>query len=133
MKKVENWQVISKLAKDAGQPIILLIDQSDCPFCRRVESEFFAAIFAGGEFSERAIFGKVSIDEGETIVNKKGDQISTREFLSPYSSDFTPTVLFIDGEKNELVERMVGLMTPDYYGYYLEKSIEKAISLVLGG
>ncbi|NKB63378.1 MAG: thioredoxin fold domain-containing protein [Gammaproteobacteria bacterium] len=130
MRIAENWQAISKLAKETSQPVVLMVDQSDCPYCRRVEGEFFAAIISSGEFADRAIFAKVSIDAGETIIDKGGRVISTRDFLSAYDSDFTPTVIFIDDEKNELVERMVGLMTPDYYGYYLEKSIEKAITLV---
>jgi hypothetical protein len=69
---------------------------------------------------------KISIDEGELIGSADGN-ISTRDFLRGYDAGFTPTVLFLDADKNQLIEKMVGLTTPDYYGYYLEKSINAAI------
>ena len=80
--------------------------------------------------AQRAVFAKISIDSGETIVNEVGQETPTREFLKSYTASFTPTVLFLDADKQELADAMVGLSTPDYYVYYLEKSIEEAISKI---
>ena len=126
MDKITDWKLISGQAKSQKIPVVVMVDQENCPYCRRVESEFFAAIFAGGEYESRVIFGKISIDEGETITSGYG-KTSTREFLRGYDAGFTPTILFLDADKNQLVEKMIGLTTPDYYGYYLEKSINVAI------
>jgi len=128
MKTINSWLDISQRAKQSNLPVVIMVDQEDCPFCRRVESEFFAAIFANGELTEQAIFGKISIDAGETIVDASGAEISTRSFLIPYETNLTPTILFLNSEKKELSEKMIGLMTPDFYGFYLEQSIKKAIA-----
>ena len=127
MQKLTDWQSVSSSAAAGNQPVIVMVDQDHCPYCRRVELEFFAAILAGGEYRGRAIFAKISIDEGETIVDSNGDLVETREFLRGYDAGFTPTILFMDAGKKELVEKMVGLTTPDYYGYYLEQAIRQAI------
>ena len=130
MQIVNDWSVISKAAKLANVPVVIMVDQSDCPYCRRVESDFFAGIFASREFEDTVIFGKISIDAGEMIKGLEGERISTREFLKSYDADFTPTILFLDSDRNQLVEEMIGLTTPDFYGYYLEKAIKEAIRKV---
>jgi len=130
MKTIKNWAETSQKAQDKKIPVVIMVDQEDCPYCRRVESEFFAAIFANGELTDKAVFGKISIDHGETIIDGAGTEISTREFLSVYQTSLTPTVLFLSSEQVELSEKMVGLMTPDFYGFYLEQSIKNAIAAI---
>ncbi len=130
MEKITNWSEVSTLARAKRIPVVVMVDQMDCPYCRRVEGEFFAAIFASKAFNEQAIFGKISLDAGETIVDDNGEQVVTRNFLERYSANLTPTVLFLDSEKNQLMDKMVGLLTPDYYLYYLEAAIKKSYKLL---
>lgn len=131
MKKITDWQLISDRADTLKMPVVVMVDQEDCPYCRQVESEFFAAIFAGGEYENRVIFGKISIDAGEMISSTQG-LISTRDFLRGYDAGFTPTILFLDADKNQLTEKIVGLTTPDFYGFYLENAIRAAIKKLDG-
>ena len=130
MDIIENWPEISTLARQHRVPVVVMVDQLDCPYCRIVEGEYFAAIFASGEFDDRAIFGKISLDAGKYIINESGRKTATRKFLEKYKANLTPTILFLDSEQNQLVEKMVGLLTPDYYLYYLEAAIKKAHQLV---
>ena len=126
MNKITDWQSISEQSRKNRVPVVIMVDQEDCPYCYRVENEYFAAIFANGELSDQALFGKISIDYGETIVVEGGEAISTREFLDEYNPDFTPTILFLDDKKKELVDKIIGLTTPDFYGYYLEAANREA-------
>ena len=130
MDKIKNWNQISAQLRQQNIPVVVLIDQEDCPYCRTVEGEIIAGILASRELEGRVIFGKISIDDGETIIDQEGNTVSTRDFLSGLNTHFTPTILFLDGEKNELVEKMIGLSTPDYYGFYLEQSIKEAIKIL---
>ena len=126
MEPLTDWRQVSQQARVGQIPIVVMVDQSDCPYCRQVESEYFAALLAGGKFDNEVLFGKISIDEGETIL-VEGKSVLTREFLAGLDADkLTPTILFLDSKRRELVEKMVGLTTPDYYGYYLEAAIQKA-------
>jgi thioredoxin-related protein len=133
MDKINDWAAASEQARQARVPLVILVDQTDCPYCRRVEGEYFSAILAGGEFAGKALFGKISLDSGEYISLSGDQRVPTREFLSPFfRTGLTPTVLFLDAEGNQLVENMVGLTTPDFYGFYLEQSIRRAHALVDG-
>jgi len=130
MDKIVNWQAVSVVANRARIPVVVMVDQSDCPYCRKVENEYFSAILTNGELKNGALYGKISLDEGETITIEKNTRIDTQEFLAPYKTNLTPTVLFLAGSRRELVDKMVGLSTPDFYGYYLETAIRKAIDIL---
>ncbi|MCY4148056.1 MAG: thioredoxin fold domain-containing protein [Gammaproteobacteria bacterium] len=127
MEKITNWSRITSQANDSGHVVVVMVDQEDCPYCREVEKEFFSAILAGGQYQGIVSIGKISIDAGETIIDQDGQEVSTREFLAEYETNWTPTVLFLDHQKREVADRLTGLLTPDYYVYYLERSINSAI------
>lgn len=124
---IEDWQQLSSKSRANNLPIIVMIDQEDCPFCRRVEGEFFAAIFASGEFDDQALFGKMSINAGDSVIDQDGRTVLVESFLADLNTNFTPTILFLDADKTELTKKMVGLSTPDFYGFYLERAIKKSI------
>lgn len=127
MEIIKDWQQLSEQSRANRLPIIVMIDQEDCPFCRRVEGEFFAAIFAGGEFDDKALFGKMSINAGDSVVDQNGKSVMVESFLADLNTNFTPTILFLDADKTELTKKMVGLSTPDFYGFYLERAIKRSI------
>ena len=43
-----------------------------------------------------------------------------------WKATFTPTVLFIGSQGQELAERLVGIAVPDFYGAYLEQRLATA-------
>ena len=130
MDKIDNWETATDIARRNKMPLVILVDQEDCPYCRVVEGDFFAGILASGDFDNKALIGKISLDAGEYITLPGGARKPTREFLLPFKAGLTPTVLFLDADGNELVDKMIGLLTPDFYGFYLEQSIREAHSLL---
>ena len=127
---IADWPALAARAQAASKPVVLLIEQAVCPFCRTVEDEFFAAILAAGPLRRQALFGKISIDEGATIRDQNGRLVGTRDFLSDYQAGLTPTVLFLDHAKTQVADKIIGLLTPDFYGFYLEQGISAAIAAV---
>lgn len=132
LKQIKDWQAVVAESSAQRVPILVMVDQEDCPFCHRVEHEFLAALMANEDWREKAIYGKISIDYGETIVNGDGKTVATREFLKDYQPDFTPTILYLDAALNPLADPIIGLSTPDYYGYYLEQGLVQAIDRLAG-
>ena len=43
-----------------------------------------------------------------------------------WQATFTPTVLFLGNQGQELAERLVGIAVPDFYGNYLEQRLSAA-------
>ena len=132
MQRIRDWREVSTFSLEKKTPIVVMVDQEDCPYCHQVENEFIAALLADDQWAEKAIFGKISIDAGETIIDHTGQSVSTRAFLSSYQPDFTPTILYLDKDLQSLSDPLIGLSTPDYYGYYLEQGIQAALEELRG-
>ena len=124
MDRIDNWQQVAQRSRQQKIPVVVMVDQEDCPYCERVEREYFSALLANGEWNDKVIFGKISLDSYETIINPAGESVPTRQFLAKFKASLTPTILFLDSDGTQLTDKMIGLSTPDYYLYYLEKAIE---------
>ena len=67
------------------------------------------------------------------VVDFKGDATTHRKLAATYRVKLTPTIWFVDGDGNVLHKPIVGLTTPDYYGYYLDRAIEESLKKVRAG
>ena len=46
--------------------------------------------------------------------------------VKAWNATFTPTVLFLGSQGQELAERLVGIAVPDFYGAYLDQRLVTA-------
>jgi len=126
VQKLVNWEDIVHLSRENNLPVVILVDQWDCPYCDIVEQEFLEPMLRGGQFDQLALIRKISIDQGEMITDQEGKSISAREFARRYADSFTPTILFLDCDAQPIGENIVGVNSTDFYGYYLDKAIVEA-------
>jgi thioredoxin-related protein len=123
-----NWSELPVSVIENKKPIVLLVEQSDCPYCERVKDGFLHPLVLSGDFVNEVHFMRISIDPGEYLRDLNNKDIETTEFCGLYDANFTPTVLFLDGQGKQITEKIVGISSDDYYGFYLERSIKKAIT-----
>lgn len=129
--EVENLQQTGKQADEKRLPILLMFSAEGCGYCIRVEEEFLKPMLRSGDYEDKALIRKLKIDDfAENLVDFKGNRVTPAEFAERYKVFVTPTVVFIDGSGVELSEKRVGLMTPDYYGGYLDQSIDDALNIL---
>ncbi len=115
-----------RLAAERGLPILLVVAASDCPYCIRLEEDFLKPMLISGDYDDRVIIRKIEIDRGGLLRDFDGRMVTASELAERYRASLTPTLLFLDPEGRELVERMVGLTTPDFFGGYLDQAIDAA-------
>lgn len=135
MKKVEVPEVrdLKQLAAQSEQrrlPILLMFSAEHCGYCIRVEEDFLKPMLRSGQYEEKVLIHKFKIDGSHTIVDFDGGKITASEFASRYNVFVTPTVVFIDGRGQQLAPKRIGLTTPDYYGGYLDESIDTALDVL---
>lgn len=109
-------------------PLIVIISQSDCSYCQWLKREIIRPMLASGSYTDKAIVRELLLDAGETVLDFDGKKIATGVFASRYQEWLTPTLLFLDAEGQELVKRMRGINSVDFYGFYLDKSIDQALA-----
>ena len=80
----------------------------------------------------RVMFRQVETDRMTKMVDFKGEPLRHRQFAARYKIKLTPTIWIVDGDGNSLVDPIVGLTTPDYYGYYLDRAIDDSLKKLKG-
>jgi thioredoxin-related protein len=114
-------------AREARLPILLTFSATVCEYCRQLEDEFLRPMLISGEYTDRILIRRLLLDNGSRVVDFSGERIATTQLSDRYKVFVTPTILFLDGNGNELALRMLGINTPEMYGGYLENCIDTAL------
>lgn len=110
-----------------GRILVVMISQRGCSYCQLIHDDFLAPMHRGGLYEKKALFRELKIDSNTVILDFDAQPITPKQFANKYQSTLTPTLLFLDSKGNALVANMVGISTPEFYGYYLDQSIDEAI------
>lgn len=128
--EVSDFSQIARRIERERLPLVLMFSSEYCAYCVRVENDFLIPMQISGDYEQRALIRKVKIDFGNTIRDFDGKTIDADQFAARYNVTVTPTVVFLDQHGQQLTAKRVGLMTPDFYGGYLDESIATALDLL---
>lgn len=107
-------------------PMLLIVSQSDCGYCLKLKQTIIRPMLSSGLYNDKVIIRELLMDDFEAVTDFDGSQLTGSQLAQHYQEWLTPTVLLLDFHGRELVERIRGINNVDYYGYYLDKAIEKA-------
>ncbi len=125
--EARDLQALARIAARRRLPILLAFMSEDCPYCRRVESEFLEPMRISGEYDDKVLMVKVPLDGEGLLRDFDGDRVTPRSLADRYGVDMVPTLVLVDPQGREIAERLVGLTTPDFYGGYLDAAIDTAL------
>jgi thioredoxin-related protein len=128
--EVKDFAAIGKQADSKRLPIMLMFSASGCTYCEKLEEDFLKPMLRSGDYTNKVMIRKLRIDGFGKVRDFEGKQVAASDFADRYSVFVTPTVVFIDGDGVEVAKKRVGLSTPDYYGSYLDQSIDKALDIL---
>ena len=115
-----------KQSKSTGRPLLVFVSQQGCQFCQRLRKQVLFPMIRAGELEGKVIVREIALDPGFSLQGFDGIEIAGREFAARYNVFVTPTLLFLDGQGESLVEPLVGTPNLEFYGFYLDKKIEAA-------
>lgn len=130
--EVHDLQADSGRMADMRLPMVVEMAAVGCTYCLLIEEKVLQPMIMSGEYEDKALIRKLSMDDSGDIKDFDGSTISQSEFASRYKVSLTPTLLFLDHTGKEIVPRMTGVPLIDFYGQYLDTAIDEARS-VLGG
>lgn len=122
-------QDLSADAKDARArhvPILVMAGAPDCIYCQRVLNEFLIPMSRNADYQAKVILRRIETRSGHSLVDFSGKTVSHDAFARAHHIKFTPTILLLGPDGQELAEPLVGLSTPDYYGAFLDQAIDSA-------
>ena len=127
---VDNLTEVGRMSQEQGVPVVVFVSRDACPYCRTLRDSILKPMFAADKFEQRAILVEISLDRVESLTDFENQQITATAFGQLYQSEITPTLLFLDSEGREIAKRIVGISNLEFYGFYLQKSIDQALKAI---
>ena len=113
----------AQAAKAQGQPLVLLITLPGCVYCELVRRSYLIPLLANTGLQAWQLD---STSRSAPLVGFDGKPTTAAQQAKAWKATFTPTVLFLGSQGQELAERLVGIAVPDFYGAYLEQRLATA-------
>jgi thioredoxin-related protein len=126
VSQVVDFAALGDRARAGRMPIVLVVSRADCPYCELLKEEILQPMLISGDYDGRVLIRELLIDSALPLRDFDGQAIAPDALASRYRTRLTPTVLFLDHRGRELTERMIGINTVDFYGYYLDAAIDAA-------
>jgi thioredoxin-related protein len=114
-------------ARADGKPILLFFNLSGCHFCRFSLRTAVVPMFRDPKFRDAIEFRQVTIDDGKSFIDFDGKKVSTHTFAERRKATFTPTVMMVDGQGQQIGESVVGIASIDFYSGYVEELAKTAM------
>lgn len=105
------------------KPLIVLVSLDNCPFCKIARENYLIPM------SREQSLQVVQVNLGHTtaIIDAQGKRTTQAELIKNWQINATPTVLFLGMNGREIAPRLVGGLTSDFYGAYLQERVDQAI------
>jgi thioredoxin-related protein len=129
----DNLAAIGQLSRQQKIPVVIFVSRDACPYCRTLRTKILQPLYAANKFEQRAILVEVSLDRVEAMTGFENSPITAKAFAEHYRAKITPTLLFLDSQGREVSKRLVGISNLEFYGHYLQTSIDKALAAVSSG
>ncbi len=115
-----------------GVPILLVVTRVECGFCETLKREILRPMVMAGDHPERVLIRELNLDSSAPLTGFDGQPASCWSVASGYDAMFSPTVLLVGPGGEELADRIVGINTPEMYGWYLDQAIRSATRALAG-
>jgi thioredoxin-related protein len=131
--RVQDLAADAARARAQGVALLIAVTREDCPYCRLLLRDFLGPMSNSGEYAEQVLIRELMIEPATRVVDFDGGQVSSAKVAHRYRTRITPTVLLLDPRGHLLHEPLVGINTPEMYGYYLDQAIQSARSKLAAG
>lgn len=120
----------ARLAREKQIPILILFSAPGCAYCRRVREEILIPTTFNADYDDKVILLEVESGHQDKIIDFDGRTITSADFIFKHKVGFAPTVKFFDAKGREVADPIIGLVTVDYYGGFMDQGIDKATARI---
>lgn len=115
------------------QPLLVMFTSPGCSYCERVMQEFLLPMQRNPEYRNKLAMRQVNIGSSAQLRNFGGLATTHAQFAAQHKIKLVPTIKLFDASGRELAQPLVGLLTPDFYGGYLDQAIDEALARLRSG
>ncbi len=107
------------------EPLIVIVSLDGCPFCKIARDNYLRSV----QMEQKLKIVQLDMQKSTVVVDFQGRSTTHEQLIQSWAIKLAPTLLFFGKDGKELVERLVGGSSSDFYGAYLDERIAKAIQL----
>ncbi|VAW65804.1 hypothetical protein MNBD_GAMMA09-3301 [hydrothermal vent metagenome] len=125
LETVKDLRTLKQQSETEKLPILLLFTADDCDYCDAIRQFYLIPMIQSGRYASLVLFRQLYVEEYTLIRDENGRMVGGDQIALKYNVQVTPTILFLDAQGNELVERIVGLSGADFFDHQLNQQISR--------
>ena len=125
-----DFQKLGEMMKEKSLGLVLMLHAEHCPYCALMENEILSPMVRSGEYDKKVVLRKLQIDEARDVKDFSGAIVEPSDISNKYGATLTPTLVFLDADGNQVIEKMIGINTVELFGAYLDIEIDKLVSTI---
>ena len=111
----------ARSAAARGQPLVLMFSLPGCSYCEQLRRSTYRWLVRDG----------IPVQQLEMVADYRltgfdGKPTDGAALAAHYGVHLAPTVLFLGPDGHEIGERLVGAGVPDFYGAFVDRSLNQA-------
>lgn len=130
LKAVKDLSVLAAKAARDEQVIMLEVTASYCSYCTLLEEEIIKPMLRSGDYKKTVLIRQLEMDSYYPLKDFDGSETTPAELASKYKVKLTPTLLFLDANGNEVAERILGVYSLDFFGFYVDQALVKGLNVI---
>lgn len=127
---VSDLEAAAKTAREQRAPLFVAFTLKRCPYCNTARRDYWAPMNSSDKWRGKVVMVELVIDGAPALRDFEGKSTTPREFARRFGVRSAPTVIVFDGAGTPATQPLVGLASGDFYGLYLEQSIEAGMTKV---
>lgn len=121
------------LAGEKDGIVLVMFSAEHCRYCEQVLNEFLLPLTRLPDYQAKLVLRRVDTRSRSALRGFDGGITDQRRFAREQGVRVVPTLMLFAPDGRRLGAPMVGLTTPDYYGYFLDQAILQAVETVRSG
>jgi thioredoxin-related protein len=118
----ENLQQLASDAQAAGKPLVLMFSLPECPYCKVVRRNYLGPMLRE---ANPPMLRELTMNSRQSIHDYDGSWTTPTAIAKRYGVVVAPTLVFVDGSGEMLVEPLVG-GDHQFYDAYLERAFDES-------
>lgn len=123
-----DWPADAREARKRRVPLVVLFSLPGCPYCEQVRRSHLGPMMRDPARLDLAIVRQVDINADRVVTSPAGERLTHAQIARSRGIRGAPVVQFWSPDGESIAEPLVGMLLPDFYGAYLEQSLEAATS-----
>ena len=124
LQRGKDFAALAKEARARQAPIVIAFVRQSCGYCAIAKRDYLVPMEREAGAQGKVIVREVDIEQGGTLSDFGGRATNPKAFSLRYRVGIVPTVVVVDDRGELVAPPIVGLLSDDFYGSYLQQAIE---------